>query len=122
MGAGGSQTSGGQAMRIDDRYLNSSQAAQPGKTPASQEIDRQGDLRQAEARWGPGADRVELSELTGGLARLMASAAQERAERVERLRQDYEAGRYRVEIPALSRKIAAEMRASAAQAQAKPSA
>ncbi|MGQ9634498.1 MAG: flagellar biosynthesis anti-sigma factor FlgM [Bryobacteraceae bacterium] len=102
-------------MRVDDRYMNSSQAIQPGKASGAQEVDRQPEMRSGEPRWGLASDRVELSELTGGLARMLSLAAQQRAEHVERLRQDYAAGRYQVNIAELSRKIAAEMRTSASK-------
>jgi len=102
-------------MRVDDRYMNSSQAIQPGKTSGAQEVDRQLEARSGDPRWGLTSDRVELSELTGGLARLLNAAARERAERVESLRQDYAAGRYQVNVAELSRKIAAAMRAGASQ-------
>lgn len=102
-------------MRVDDRYMNSSQAIQPGKASGAQEVDRQLEMRSGEPRWGLASDRVELSELTGGLARMLSLAARQRAERVENLRQDYAAGRYQVNVAELSRKIAVEMRASASQ-------
>lgn len=102
-------------MRVDDRYANNNPAVQAGKSPGAQEIERSLEVRNAETRWGLASDRVELSELTGGLARILSVSARDRAARVEQLRQEYAAGRYQVDVEALSRKIAAEIRATAAQ-------
>jgi anti-sigma28 factor (negative regulator of flagellin synthesis) len=106
-------------MRVDDRYASNNPALQTGKTAGAQEVDRSPEARGSETRWGLASDRVELSELTGGLARVLGIEARQRAEQVEQLRQEYAAGRYQVNVAELSRKIAAEMRAGAAQPQLK---
>ena len=99
-------------MRVDDRQLAGNQAAQSGKASAAQEVERRGDSRQIDSRLAGGADRVELSDLTGGLARALQASASERAARVERLGQDVSEGRYRPDPAAVSRAIVAEMRAA----------
>jgi hypothetical protein len=99
-------------MRVDDRQLAGSQAAQSGKASAAQEVERRGSSRQLDSRRAGGADRVELSDLTGGLARTLQASATERANRIEQLGRDVSAGRYRPDPAAVSRAIVAEMRAA----------
>jgi anti-sigma28 factor (negative regulator of flagellin synthesis) len=99
-------------MRIDDRQLAGNQAAQSGKASAAQVVDHRGDSRQVDSRWGGAADRVEISDLTGGLARALQASSAERAGRVEQLQRSVSEGRYRPDSVATSRAIVAEMRAA----------
>lgn len=99
-------------MRVEDRQLAGNQAAQSEKAAAAQEIERRGESRQLDSRRTGGADRVELSDLTGGLAHALQVSAAQRTDRVERLGQDVSAGRYRPSPIAVSRAIVAEMRAA----------
>ncbi|MFB3776045.1 MAG: flagellar biosynthesis anti-sigma factor FlgM [Bryobacteraceae bacterium] len=101
-------------MRVDDRHLAGNQAVQSGKTASPQEIERLNEPRQAESRSTGGSDRVELSNLTGGLARALEAIAQQKASQVERLAQDYASGRYQVDAREVSRAMVAEMRADRA--------
>jgi hypothetical protein len=96
-------------MRVDDRQIAGNQAAQSGKASSAQEVERQRDSRQLESRLAGGADRVELSDLTGGLAHALKASATERAGRVERLQRDVSEGRYRPDPVAVSHSIVAEM-------------
>ena len=100
-------------MRIDDRNLTGNQAAPTGKTDQAQEIARQAESKPQQARAASGADRVELSDLTGGMARALRADAHQREVRVGQLTDDYTAGRYQVDAKAVSKAIVAEMRASA---------
>jgi anti-sigma28 factor (negative regulator of flagellin synthesis) len=97
-------------MRVDDCQLAGNQATQSGKASAAQEVERRADSRQFDSRRAGGADRVELSDLTGGMARTLQASATERANRVEQLGRDVSEGRYRPEPIAVSRAIMAEMR------------
>jgi flagellar biosynthesis anti-sigma factor FlgM len=99
-------------MRVDDRNLSGNQAAQSGKANQAQEVARPNASGTTASRAGAGADRVELSDLTGTLARAVGADAQARAGRVERLASEYAEGRYRVDSKAVSRALVAEMRAS----------
>ena len=99
-------------MRVDDRQIAGSQAAQSGKANAAQEVDRQRESKQIDARLTGGTDRVELSGLTGGLAHALQTSATERAGRVEGLTQVVSNGQYRPSPIAISRAIVAEMRAA----------
>jgi len=98
-------------MRVDDRNLAGSQAAQSGQANQAQQVERSNESKPAEGRSAGSTDRVELSDLTGDLARAMQAAGRERAGRMERLAQDYAAGRYQVDARAVSRAIVAEMNA-----------
>ena len=98
-------------MRVDDRYLPGNQAAQTDKASGPHETGRSGGPKQADARWGGSPDQVELSDLTGWLAHALSVSAQQRAGRIEKLRQDHAEGRYRVDAAAVSRAMVAEMRA-----------
>jgi anti-sigma28 factor (negative regulator of flagellin synthesis) len=99
-------------MRVDDRHLTGDQAVQSGKTLNPQEVERLNESRRAESRPAAAADKVELSNLTGGLTRALEAAAQQRASRMEKLAEEYAAGRYQVDAQAVSRAIVAEMRAA----------
>lgn len=99
-------------MRIDNRPLAENQAAESGQTSNLQELKRPGASWLHEAGSGSGADRVELSDLTGALARALSSAASERASRMEHLGREVERGSYQVDSRTLSRAIVAEMQAA----------
>ena len=58
-------------------------------------------------------DRVELSSLTGRLARALDINEAQRAERVRQLAGEYAAGSYRVDEKAVSKAIADEIRTTA---------
>ena len=98
-------------MRVDDRNLAGSQAAQSGQANQAHSVERASESKAAEGRPAGGADRVELSDLTGDLARALQAAGRERAARVERVAEEYAAGRYQVDARAVSRAIVAEMKA-----------
>jgi hypothetical protein len=95
-------------MRVDDRNITGHQALQTGKAAGAQELDRLNASKQAESRLTGTADRVEISALTGGLARTLEAYEKSRASRVESLAQSYAAGQYQAEPRAVSRAIIAE--------------
>jgi anti-sigma28 factor (negative regulator of flagellin synthesis) len=97
-------------MRIDDINPTGTSAAQPGKTPESQEVERGTESRWIDSRWKSGADQVDLSDLAGRLSRVLNMSAAERASRVEKLTDQYAQGRYHVDSLAVSRAILAEIR------------
>jgi len=99
-------------MRVDDRNLAGSQAAQSGQANQAQQIERSNESKPVESRSAGNADRVELSALTGDLARTLEAAGRERADRKERLAEEYAAQRYQVDARAVSRAMVAEMRAA----------
>lgn len=59
-------------------------------------------------------DQVQLSRLARHVAESLATAETEHAARLEQLRNEYQAGRYQVDVVALSRKIADEILAETA--------
>jgi anti-sigma28 factor (negative regulator of flagellin synthesis) len=102
-------------MRVDDRHLTGSQAAQSGKANQAQEIERQGESKATGSHSSSSSDQVQLSELISGLGRALETAGTERANRMEQLAGEYAAGRYQVDSRAVSRAIVAEMRAAGAE-------
>ena len=98
-------------MRVDDRNLAGSQAAQSGQANQAHQVDRANEPKLTEGRSAAGADRVEISDLTGDLARALEAAGRERSGRMAQLAQEHAAGSYQVDARAVSRAIVAEMRA-----------
>jgi anti-sigma28 factor (negative regulator of flagellin synthesis) len=98
-------------MRVEDRNLTGTSAAQAGKSAELQEVDRNAELKGTESRWTSRSDQVELSGLAGRLSRALSISAAERMSRVEELSAQYAEGRYEVDSFAVSRAILDEMRA-----------
>jgi hypothetical protein len=99
-------------MKIGDLQLTGNQAVESGKVSNLQELKRPGESRPYEARSGSGADRVELSDLTGGLARALSNSASERVGRMEQLDRAVARGSHQADPRALGRAIVAEMRSA----------
>src|SRR5512141_72712 len=99
-------------MKITDLNLTGNQAVETGKISNLQELKRQGESRPYEARSGSGADRVELSDLTGGLAQALSSRASDRVARMEQLSRAVALGGQRSDPQAISRAMLAEMRSA----------
>ncbi len=99
-------------MRVNDPHLTQNQAAQSGKAPGTEELERASASRSAETRLGGNADRVELSHLTGGLARALAEGSRERTSRVQQLTQAVAEGSYQTDPRAMARAILAELRSA----------
>jgi hypothetical protein len=100
-------------MKISDLNLTGNQAVDSGKISNLQELKRQGESRPYEVRSGSvGADRVELSDLTGGLAHALRSRASDRVARMEQLSRAAAVGGQRSDPQAISRAMIAEMRSA----------
>jgi hypothetical protein len=99
-------------MKIGDLNLTGSQGAESGKISSLQELKRPGESRPYEARPGSGADRVELSDLAGGLARALSNGASERVGRMEQLDRAVARGSHQADPRVLGRSIVAEMRSA----------
>jgi len=99
-------------MRINDLNLTGNQSAESGKISNLQELKRPGESRPSEARLGSGADRVELSDLTGGLAQALSSRASDRVARMEQLGRAVALGSQRADPQAVGRAMIAEMRSA----------
>lgn len=100
-------------MRIDDRQLTDSQAAQAGKANPAQAAGRAQEARSAGPNSSLNSDQVQLSGLLERLGEAIHTADRERAGRVEQLAGQYAAGTYQVDSKAVSRAIIAEARAAA---------
>ncbi|MCS6953092.1 MAG: flagellar biosynthesis anti-sigma factor FlgM [Bryobacterales bacterium] len=91
-------------MRIGDPNVRETGAARTeqtggiGRPPA-----------QAEGGSQAAADQVQLSRLAKRVAETLKSQEPENVARLEQLRQAYQAGKYQVDVAALSRKIADEI-------------
>lgn len=99
-------------MKISDLNLTGNQAVESGKISNLQELKRQGESRPYEVRSGSGADRVELSDLTGGLAQALSSRASDRVARMEQLSRAVALGGQGSDPQAISRAMIAEMRSA----------
>jgi hypothetical protein len=86
--------------------LNGIQPARAGNSPAASDIERGAGL--ADARGNPAGDQVELSDLTGRLARALQADAARRVNRVQELSKNYQAGLYHTDPTALSRALLRE--------------
>ena len=108
-------------MRVDDRHLTGDQAIQSGKALNPHEVERLNESKHPSSGPSAATDKVELSNLTDGLTRALDAAAKQRIGRMEKLAEEYAAGRYQVDAQEVSRAIVAEMRAAGA-AQGSPEA
>ena len=99
-------------MKIGDLHLTGNQTTESGKISNLQELKRPGESRPYEARSGSGADRVELSDLTGGLAQVLSSRASERVGRMEQLSRAVARGSHQADPRDLGRAMVAEMRSA----------
>jgi hypothetical protein len=99
-------------MKIPDLHLTGNQTAESGKISNLQELKRPGESRPFEARSGSGADLVELSGLTGGLARALSNSASERVGRMEQLSRAGARGGHQADPRDLGRAMVAEMRSA----------
>src|SRR5574337_138543 len=93
-------------MRVDDRNLNGATGLQPGRAAETHELDRLappgGNAESA------GSDRAEISSLAGRISESLAVQNTARAQRIEKLAQDYRTGRYHANPRATSRAIVQE--------------
>jgi len=97
-------------MRIDDRQLTDSQAAQAGKANPAQAAGRTQEARSAGPDSWLNSDQVQLSGLLERLGKSLHTADSQRAGRVEQLAGQYAAGTYQIDSREVSRAIIAEAR------------
>jgi flagellar biosynthesis anti-sigma factor FlgM len=96
-------------MRVGDNNIR-----ETGAAPAEQSGGVSRAPAQPEGVSQAAADQVQLSRLARHVAESLATAEPEHAARLEQLRNEYQAGRYQVDVVALSRKIADEILAETA--------
>jgi hypothetical protein len=94
-------------MRIQDRTSLGPSAAQTGRSAETQKAGHDSTGKTSGAGSADG-DRVELSSTLGRLAQAIGTYANQRAERVQALANDYQAGRFRPNSHATSRALVAE--------------
>lgn len=94
-------------MRVQDRALGGSSAAETGRAPETQRPEREAAARSGSPAGGAG-DRVELSSTLGRLSEAIAAQNAQRAQRVEALASLYQSGRYQPSSQATSRAVVAE--------------
>jgi flagellar biosynthesis anti-sigma factor FlgM len=93
-------------MRIYDRDITGSAAAEAGRTQETQKTGR-GPARVTPMR-DSNADRVEFSSTLEQLGRATAAEGEVRTQKVEQLAAVYASGAYRVDAAAVSRAMVAE--------------
>src|SRR5579863_3702936 len=104
-------------MRIEDTNLAGTRAStgrtQPSSAPAWAEISPTGGTGRSDS-----GDRVELSSLTGALARTLTADAQQRADRVASLAGQFQSERYTADAKAASRGLVNETLSASAEPKA----
>jgi flagellar biosynthesis anti-sigma factor FlgM len=91
-------------MRVGDNNIRETGAA---RAESSGGVSRA--PAQPEGAYQAAADQVQLSRLARHVAESLATSETVHAARVAHLRNEYQAGRYQVDVAALSRKIADEI-------------
>lgn len=94
-------------MRVEDRSIGGSAAAETGRAPETQKSERDAAARSTPTEGSQG-DRVELSSTLGRLSQAVAAQSAQRAQRVEALASLYQSGRYQPSSQATSRALIAE--------------
>jgi len=94
-------------MRIHDRNLTSTSAAQAGRAQDAQKVTREG-TDQAGTATNASGDRVELSTTLARLSRAIASNGADRSAKVQALAAQYQSGQYRPNSPATSRAMVSD--------------
>ena len=95
-------------MRIHDQNVLGT--AETAHAQESQKLERGGAARTAAA--DPGGDRVELSSTLGRLSRVISAHSAQRADRVQALAVEYQAGRYHADARTTSSAMIREALAS----------
>lgn len=94
-------------MRVQDRAIGGSPAAETGRALETQKSERDTAARTGTTDAHQG-DRVELSSTLGRLSQAVAAQSTQRAQRVEALASLYQSGRYQPSSAATSRALIAE--------------
>ena len=94
-------------MRIQDRTTLGPSAAETGRAGETQKTG-QNTAGKTPLTGSADGDRVELSSALGRLSQAISSYASQRAERIQALAGDYQAGRFRPNSLATSRALVGE--------------
>lgn len=94
-------------MKIYDRNLTGTSAAETGRTQESQNLSRTGTAKSAGGAGGSN-DRVEFSGGLSQLSRTLSTFQSGRASRVQALAAAYQNGSYRVDAAATSRSMVSD--------------
>ncbi len=92
-------------MRVEDHSLTDQLSSSATRTPESQRIQVDTNSSGGSSS-ASGADRVDLSSITGRISQAMQTVAAQSAQRVSQLRQDFQAGSYRPDVPQLASALA----------------
>jgi Anti-sigma-28 factor, FlgM len=94
-------------MRIYDRDLTGTAAADTGRAPETQKADR--DTAAAPSQIGSNSgDRVELSSGLASVSRALASYASDRATQIQQLAAQFQSGNYQPNSLAISQGLVAQ--------------
>ena len=94
-------------MRVNDRNLQATSAAETGRAQEVQQTDRH-ETKTTGSGKADGSDRVELSGTLGRLSRAMSVFESDRGSRVQTLSEQYQSGNYHANSAATSRGIISE--------------
>jgi hypothetical protein len=89
-------------MRVEDRNLNGATGLQPGRTQEPQPADSSGSVAEGQSSGTAGGDRAEISSLAGRISDALALHSAGRTQRIQKLAQDFKAGRYSADYRATS--------------------
>ena len=95
-------------MRVNDRNLQGTSAAETGRAQELQQTDRQGTRSTGSGKADGSSDRVELSGTLASLSRAMSVFDADRGSRVQTLAAQYQSGNYCANSAATSRGIISE--------------
>jgi hypothetical protein len=94
-------------MKVNESTLSQTTASQLGKAREAEGIAPGGPKKSSGLEQESGADQVQLSDLSGRLGQVLSADARNRAERVEKLASEYQAGRYHPKARETSRSMVA---------------
>lgn len=95
-------------MRVNDRNLPGTSAAETGRAQELKQTDRHSTKSTGSGNADGSSDRVEFSGTLGRLSRAMAAFELDRGSRVQTLSAQYQSGNYHANSAATSRGIIAE--------------
>ena len=95
-------------MRVNDRNLPGTSAAETGRAQELQQVDRQGAKSTGSDKADGSSDRVEFSGTLGRLSRAMSAFDADHGSRVQTLSAQYQSGNYTANSAATSRGIISE--------------
>jgi flagellar biosynthesis anti-sigma factor FlgM len=94
-------------MRIYDRDLSGTAAAESGRSQETQKADREATTTSSQAGT-PTGDRVELSSGLASVSRALAAYGSDRASQVQQLTAQVQSGTYQPDSLAISRGMVAQ--------------